>query len=308
MHTFARTVLGNDTGAGEINLGGDAVNQRLGAGNNGGDLKRTLQKSPEEQNAHEGPNFYRTLRIVQSRSCNGIRAEIQALSSPGAGWLAAPDPNEEVLIDTNSKIYKAGSERNVLPNLKRVADFPHMHNLLTVKETAKYLRIPLPTVYYLVQRGQLPAIQIGGRWRIKKSSLDKDILKEDKSGQPTVLVVDDDASLQSLFKIFLKKIGFSRVVVGTVKEALVALEKQKFDMIFLDLKLPDGPADDVYETAKEEQPDCPIVIITGYPDSEMLDRILAKGPVTVLKKPLKAEQLKETVRILGHRDAVKLAA
>ncbi len=101
-----------------------------------------------------------------------------------------------------------------------------MHNLLTVKETAKYLRIPLPTVYYLVQRGQLPAIQIGGRWRIKKASLDKDILKEDKSGQPTVLVVDDDESLQSLFKIFLKKIGFSRVVVGTVKEALAALEKQ----------------------------------------------------------------------------------
>ncbi len=102
-----------------------------------------------------------------------------------------------------------------------------MHNLLTVKETAKYLRIPLPTVYYLVQRGQLPAIQIGGRWRIKKSSLDKDILKEDKSGQPTVLVVDDDESLQNLFKLFLKKIGFSRVVVGTVKEALAALDKQK---------------------------------------------------------------------------------
>jgi excisionase family DNA binding protein len=183
-----------------------------------------------------------------------------------------------------------------------------MHNLLTVKETAKYLRIPLPTVYYLVQRGQLPAIQIGGRWRIKKSSLDKDILKEDKSGQPTVLVVDDDESLQNLFKLFLKKIGFSRVVVGTVKEALAALDKQKFDLIFLDLKLHDGPADDVYDMAKEQQPECPIIIITGYPDSEMLNRILAKGPITVLKKPLKVEQLKDTVRILGHKDAVKLAA
>ena len=31
-----------------------------------------------------------------------------------------------------------------------------LHNLMTVKETAEYLRIPLPTVYYLVQRGQLP--------------------------------------------------------------------------------------------------------------------------------------------------------
>lgn len=190
----------------------------------------------------------------------------------------------------------------------RAGEFPPMHNLLTVKETAKYLRIPLPTVYYLVQRGQLPAIQIGGRWRIKKASLDKDILKEDKSGQPTVLVVDDDESLQSLFKIFLKKIGFSRVVVGTVKEALAALEKQRFDLIFLDLKLPDGAADDVYMAAKEIDADLPIVIITGYPDSDMLDRILEKGPVTVLKKPLQVEQLKQTVRILGHKDAAKLAA
>jgi excisionase family DNA binding protein len=183
-----------------------------------------------------------------------------------------------------------------------------MHNLLTVKETAKYLRIPLPTVYYLVQRGQLPAIQIGGRWRIKKSSLDKDILKEEKPGQPTVLVVDDDENLQSLFKVFLRKIGFSRVVVGTVNEALAAIEKQKFDLIFLDLKLPDGPADDVYDAAKEQQPDCPIIIITGYPDSAMLDRILARGPITVLKKPLKVEQLRDTVRILGHKEAVRLAA
>jgi len=180
-------------------------------------------------------------------------------------------------------------------------------DLLTVKETAKYLRIPLPTVYYLVQRGQLPAIQIGGRWRIKKSSLDKDILKEDRSGQPTVLVVDDDESLQNLFKLFLRKIGFSRVVVGTVKDAIAAIEKQKFDLIFLDLKLPDGPADDVYDMAKAQQSDCPIIIITGYPDSEMLDRILVKGPITVLKKPLNIERVRETIRMLGHKD-VKAAA
>lgn len=64
-------------------------------------------------------------------------------------------------------------------------------------------------------------------------------------------MVDDDESLQSLFKIFLKKIGFSRVMVGTVKEALTALDKQHFDLLFLDLKLPDGPADDVYAAAKE---------------------------------------------------------
>ena len=97
------------------------------------------------------------------------------------------------------------------------------HNLLTVKETSEYLRIPLPTVYYLVQRGKIPAIQIGGRYRIKKSALDRDVLRQDKQGQPTVLVVDDDPVLQDLFQIFLKKIGFSRVVVGTAKEAIKCL-------------------------------------------------------------------------------------
>lgn len=177
------------------------------------------------------------------------------------------------------------------------------HNLLTVKETAEYLRIPLPTVYYLVQRGQIPAIQIGGRWRIKKSSLDKDILKQGKQGQPSVLVVDDDDSLQDLFKSFLKKIGFSRVVVGTAKEAISNLRKQKFDLMFLDLQLPDAPGDQVYRTAKQIAPDLNVIVITGYPDSETLDRILQVSPVTVLKKPLKIEQLNQTVKILGHAGA-----
>ncbi len=175
-----------------------------------------------------------------------------------------------------------------------------IHNLLTVKETAEYLRIPLPTVYYLVQRGQLPAIQIGGRWRIKKSLLDRDILRQDKQGQPTVLVVDDDPDLQELFKAFLKKIGFSRVVVGTAKDAIGSLRKQKFDLMFLDLQLPDAPGDQVYRTAKSIDPDLNVIVITGYPNSEILDRILQICPVTVLKKPLKIEQLNQTMKILGH--------
>jgi excisionase family DNA binding protein len=182
---------------------------------------------------------------------------------------------------------------------KAVSETP-IHNLLTVKETAEYLRIPLPTVYYLVQRGKIPAIQIGGRYRIKKSALDRDVLRQDKQGQPTVLVVDDDLGVQDLFRTFLKQTGFSRVVVGTATEAIKSLRKQKFDLLFLDLQLPDAPGDQVYQTAKQIDPDLNVIVITGYPDSEILDRILQVCPVTVLKKPLKIEQLYQTVKILGH--------
>jgi DNA-binding NtrC family response regulator len=146
----------------------------------------------------------------------------------------------------------------------------------------------------------IPAIRIGGRWRIKKSSLDRDVLHQDKQGQPTVLVVDDDPGLQDLFRTFLKKIGFSRVVVGTAKEAIRSLGKQKFDLMFLDLKLPDAPGDQVFKTAKQIDPELNVIVITGYPDSEILDRILQISPVTVLKKPLKVEQLNQAVKFLVH--------
>jgi excisionase family DNA binding protein len=182
-------------------------------------------------------------------------------------------------------------------------------NLITVKETAEYLRIPLPTVYYLVQRGQIPAVQIGGRWRVKKDLLDRDVLrKEEDSGQPTVLVVDDDEALQEMFKLFLKRAGLSRLVVGSGKDALAALDKQKFDLCFLDLQLPDITGDEVYAVVKQKYPNLPIVIITGYPDSDMMNNILKHGPVTVLKKPLKVEDLQETLRHLGHKASAKKAA
>jgi excisionase family DNA binding protein len=181
--------------------------------------------------------------------------------------------------------------------------------LMTVKETSEYLRIPLPTVYYLVQRGQLPAVQIGGRWRIKRSLLDRDVLrKEDESGQPTVMVVDDDPALQALFKQFLKKAGFGRLVVGTGAEAIALAKKQRFDFVFLDLKLPDVPGDEVYSQLKALYPDLPIVIITGYPDSEVLSRILSHGPVTVIKKPLEYDQLNKAVKQLGHKGSEQTAS
>jgi len=182
--------------------------------------------------------------------------------------------------------------------------------LMTVKETAEYLRIPLPTVYYLVKRGQLPAIHIGGRWRLKRSLLDRNILKKDQqTGLPTVLAIDDDKGLQALFKSFLAKVGLGRVVAGSGTEALALARKQRFEQAFLDLKLPDLPGDEVYVQLKEIQPDLPIVVITGYPDSEMLSRILATGPVTVIKKPVEFNQLFTLVKQLGlHHEGADAAA
>jgi FixJ family two-component response regulator len=67
--------------------------------------------------------------------------------------------------------------------------------------------------------------------------------------------------------------------------------------------LPDSTGDIIYSEVREMAPELPIVIVTGYPDSDMLDNILKHGPVTVLKKPLRVEQVSQTLRFLGHKIA-----
>jgi excisionase family DNA binding protein len=173
-------------------------------------------------------------------------------------------------------------------------------DLMTVKETSQYLRIPLPTVYYLVQRGQLPAVQIGGRWRIKRDLLDRDILKKDQGLRQAVLVVEDDPALQTLYREFLKRGGLADLVVGTAREAVEAMQRHNVSLAIIDLNLPDSSGDELYFRLQDLNPEVPIVIVTGYPDSEMLNRILSSGPVTVLRKPVDFEQLTALIRRMGR--------
>jgi DNA-binding NtrC family response regulator len=49
-------------------------------------------------------------------------------------------------------------------------------------------------------------------------------------------------------------------------------------------------------------------VITGYPDSEILSRILSHGAVTVIKKPIEYEQLNRAVKQLGHKGAMASAS
>jgi helix-turn-helix protein len=79
-----------------------------------------------------------------------------------------------------------------------------IRDLLTVKERAEYLRIPSPTVTISCTAERFRPSNLAGRWRIKKSALDQEILRQDKQGQPTVLVVDDDLGLQDLFRTFFE--------------------------------------------------------------------------------------------------------
>ncbi len=47
------------------------------------------------------------------------------------------------------------------------------NGIMDIKEVASYLKIKEQTVYRLVQKGKIPALKIGGQWKIKKDHLDR---------------------------------------------------------------------------------------------------------------------------------------
>ena len=96
------------------------------------------------------------------------------------------------------------------------------------------------------------------------------------------------ASISILLFLIKNTLEMGRYQVTTTLSSLEALEiiKQKhFDLIFLDLLMPDLDGSELFKHIREINKDVPVIIVTGYPNSEVMARAMAYGPFLVLKKP-----------------------
>ena len=81
-----------------------------------------------------------------------------------------------------------------------------------------------------------------------------------------ILVIDDDQAVLNFFGNFLKAKNQKYSLVNNAKGALELIQREKFDLIFLDLVLKDADGLEFYKNIKEILPQAQIVIITGYHD------------------------------------------
>jgi FixJ family two-component response regulator len=80
---------------------------------------------------------------------------------------------------------------------------------------------------------------------------------------------------------------------------MLADEKGNITAIVTDVGLPDGRGDDLARQAREDYPDLPVVIITGYGDNALRERLSKDTGITLLTKPFYPEQVVEALRKLG---------
>lgn len=115
----------------------------------------------------------------------------------------------------------------------------------------------------------------------------------------SILVVEDEAKIAEIVKAYLEKDGFQVKVAHTGEKAIFLL-KERFDLIILDLMLPDMDGEDICETIRKDS-DVPIIMLTAKSDED--DRVtgLCLGADDYVVKPFSPRELVARVKALLRR-------
>jgi CheY-like chemotaxis protein len=110
-----------------------------------------------------------------------------------------------------------------------------------------------------------------------------------------VLVVEDDDSFRELILGFLKKPKRDISAEKNGKEAIQALQSHPFDLVISDLMMPGADGMEVLREAKKRNPDCVVILITGYASLDSALQAIRGGAYDYLRKPFKLDQLEIVV-------------
>lgn len=106
-----------------------------------------------------------------------------------------------------------------------------------------------------------------------------------------ILLVDDEESIRRLVE---KEIASMRRVVRTAasaREAFDLIRRQQFDVILLDIRLPDGDGLDLLEKFREAIPDVEVILITGYGNIDSAVEAMKIGAYDYIAKPFALDRL-----------------
>lgn len=112
---------------------------------------------------------------------------------------------------------------------------------------------------------------------------------------PRVLVIDDEPDLRTLYELTLLREGYKVETAGGVQEAWQALQKQRFDVVITDMRLPDGMGTEILGGLKAQQRPERCIVITAYGSAENAVESLKAGAFDYLTKPVDLKQFRTII-------------
>ncbi|MBD3369287.1 response regulator [Candidatus Fermentibacteria bacterium] len=110
-----------------------------------------------------------------------------------------------------------------------------------------------------------------------------------------IMLVDDDHDVLDVLTETLESEGYVCRTALTARQALKMLNKENFDLLITDVRLPDLSGLELLETLRKNQPGLPTIVITGYASIESTKKAMRLGAVDYLPKPFGAQTVLSAV-------------
>jgi two-component system response regulator HydG len=132
-----------------------------------------------------------------------------------------------------------------------------------------------------------------------------------------ILIIEDDRTFSQILEGFLKKHHHDPHITYGIAKTLQALEKESFDLLLVDYRLPDGTAFDVLTYLREKAISAPVIIMTSFNDVKTAVRSIQLGAIDYITKPVNPDELLmllnnvlkkpevQAANSIEHADAIK---
>jgi two-component system response regulator AtoC len=115
-----------------------------------------------------------------------------------------------------------------------------------------------------------------------------------------VLVVDDEAKMQRVLEIMLKRMGHEVICAGNGQQALQSMQTAPVDLVISDLRMPGMSGTDLLQALREQDNDVPVIIMTAYGTIESAVEAMKLGACDYIVRPFEVEALELAInRILA---------
>src|SRR6478609_8027288 len=127
---------------------------------------------------------------------------------------------------------------------------------------------------------------------------------------PKILIIEDDPQITKILKLNLKLSGFDTDNATTFQDAWSKITSDHFDLLLMDIGLPDGSGLDLCQKVRESGNDVPIVFLSALTDEATVVKGIKNGADDYLRKPFGLEELKARVnkfvrKLMPHMQTIK---
>lgn len=108
---------------------------------------------------------------------------------------------------------------------------------------------------------------------------------------PKILLIEDDVAFSAMLERFLKKNAFEVDATYSSEEAQKKMKGSSYDLVFTDLRLPDDDGISLLTKVKDQHPDTPVILMTGYAEVSTAVKAMKKGAFDYISKPFNQDEV-----------------